>query len=40
MLKYKHKKDLTNDWRWECFRVQRSKTVSMRKKANKSHIMS
>ncbi len=40
MLKNKDKKDLPNDWKWECFRVQRNKTVSMRKKAIKSYIMS
>ncbi len=40
MLKNKHKNDLPNDWKWECFRVQRNITVLMRKKAIKSYIMS
>ncbi len=31
MLKHKHKKDLPNYWKCECFRDQRYKTVSMRK---------
>ncbi len=32
MLTHKHKKDLANDWKLKCFRVQRNKAISMRKK--------